>query len=478
MKIKRQIELSNLLMVIVPVIATVLAGIVCAFVLWAVAQHGSGVGVDDASDFGWLARLTVSYVSDVINGKDDGGQPDPLSRLLDANTMYMMVTREGETVYEYGTKSMYDGNMLEAGSAVEGASVILSQGSRSLYLARMHMDGGDYEVALFAQLRDMETRAFRTAAIVSWLFLVLSVLLSVYLTNRFMSRALVRRISKPLDLLSQGAHARGGGDLDYRIDYTRDDEFTPLCQLFNEMAAKLKSLVERTQKDDESRKELIAGISHDLRSPLTSIQAYVEGLADGVASNEEMRRRYLDVIRKKVQDIDSLVSQLFLFSKLELYDYPVNLVRKDLWTVLEGFVADMGGDLASRGLELVMPADRIALTVLIDEGLLSRVLANVAENSLRYKVADRAHLWLEASEEDGNIVLILGDDGPGVGQEDYGRLFDVFYRSDKARRDPAKGSGLGLAISRKMVERMGGAMSARPSSHGGLAIVMTLKEGE
>ena len=125
-----------------------------------------------------------------------------------------------------------------------------------------------------------------------------------------------------------------------------------------------------------------------------------------------------------------------------------------------------------------MPADRIALTVLIDENLLSRVLANVAENSLRYKVADRAHLWLEASEEDGHVVLILGDDGPGVGQEDYGRLFDVFYRSDKARRDPAKGSGLGLAISRKMVERMGGSMSARPSSHGGLAIVMTLKEGE
>lgn len=478
MKIKRQIELSNLLMVIVPVIATVLAGIVCAFVLWAVAQHGSGVGVDDASDFGWLARLTVSYVSDVISGKDDGGQPDPLSRLLDANTMYMMVTREGETVYEYGTKSMYDGNMLEAGSAVEGASVILSQGSRSLYLARMHMDGGDYEVALFAQLRDMETRSFRTAAIISWMVLVISVLLSVYLTNRFMCRALVRRISKPLDLLSQGAQALGEGDLDYRIDYARDDEFTPLCQLFNEMAAKLKSLVERTQKDDESRKELIAGISHDLRSPLTSIQAYVEGLADGVASSEEMRRRYLDVIRKKVHDIDSLVSQLFLFSKLELNDYPVNLVQRDLWTVLEGFVADRGGDLASRGLELVMPTNRRALTVLIDEGLLSRVLANVAENSLRYKVADRAHLWLEASEGDGHVVLFLGDDGPGVGQEDYGRLFDVFYRSDKARRDPAKGSGLGLAISRKMVERMGGAMSARPSSHGGLAIVMTLKEGE
>ena len=112
--------------------------------------------------------------------------------------------------------------------------------------------------------------------------------------------------------------------------------------------------------------------------------------------------------------------------------------------------------------------------VLIDEDLFSRVLSNIAENSLRYKVEQRGHLWLEASEEDGHVVLILGDDGPGVDQEDYDQLFDVFYRSDKARRDPAKGSGLGLAIS----ERMGGAMSARPSSHGGLAIVMTLKEGE
>ena len=476
MNIRRQLALSNLMMILVPVLTAILALLGCLAMLWFVVQRGSGMGVDDVSDFNWLSRMAVSYVGDIIDGNDIDTSPDPLVQLLDANTMYLTVSRNGDDLYKHGTEDMFSASMLEAARAIDSEEVILSSDGRSLYLARLNMDDGNYEVSLFAKLQDMETRAFRVAAVMTWLVLAVAILLSVYLTSHFVSKALLRRISMPLDELSKGAEALGEGNLDYRIDYRYEDEFTPLCRLFNEMAAKLRSLIESTQKDEESRKELIAGISHDLRSPLTSIQAYVEGLEDGVATTAEMRARYLSVIKAKVHDIDSLVSQLFLFSKLELNDYPVTLSAMDIADILRIFAETHGPDFAQRGLDLIIPDENVRGIVSIDGPLFERVLVNVAENSLRYRKREKATLWLATERKDHSIVITLEDDGPGVGKDDYDRLFEVFYRTDKARRDPAKGSGLGLAISKKMIEHMGGTINAEKSSHGGLAIVITLKE--
>ena len=478
MNIRRQLLISNLMMIVIPVLAAAIAGLCCIGMIWHVMRHGSGVGVDDAADFSWLARLSISYVHDVIADEELASPPDPLSQLIDANTMYLVVTKDGKEVYTYGVDAMYDSEMLSAADGVDGSEVIMSQDGRNLYLARMDMEDGSYEVFLFAEMQDMETRAFHAAAAVTWVVLICTILLSVFLTNRFIIRSLFRRIGDPLKKLSRGARELGDGNLDFRISYDRDDEFTPVCLLFNTMAGKLKDLVSETQRDEESRKELIAGISHDLRSPLTSIQAYVEGLEDGVASTPEMQKSYLSVIKNKVRDIDALVSQLFLFSKLDLSDYPVSVAPVGI----SGFIAEFAGrhsaEYEERGLSMISCVSDDDLAAMADEALLSRVLVNIADNSARYKAEEHGHLWIDACRNGKTVSLILSDDGPGVAQSELERLFEVFYRSDKARRDPSLGSGLGLAISRKMVERMGGKISAENGEHGGLAIVIDLAPAE
>ena len=442
--------------------------------IWYVIHHGSGVGVDDSSDFNWLARLSISYVQDVIRNDDIETPPDPLPQLLDANTMHLIVMRDGTVAYSYGTAEQIDGQMLESADAIPGAEIMLSSGGRNLYLARMEMEDGSYEVFLFATMHDMETRAFHAAASVTWIVLACTIVLSVFLTNRFLIRSLIRRIMTPLDALAEGAKELGAGNLDHRIIYEKDDEFMPLCDLFNEMAERLKNLIIEAERDEENRKELIAGISHDLRSPLTSIQAYVEGLGDGIADSPEMRDRYISVIREKVHDIDMLVSQLFLFSKLDLDDYPVSLQTLDVAAFISSFVERRGTEYIGKGIELVRSKAGCSYAV-ADESLLERVFINIADNSAKYGTGERSHLWIDASCAPDEVVLTLSDDGPGVAEGEYERLFDVFYRSDKSRRNPAEGSGLGLAISRKMVERMGGSIHAGRGLHGGLSIIIHLK---
>lgn len=132
---------------------------------------------------------------------------------------------------------------------------------------------------------------------------------------------------EPLELLSYGVDQISRGNLDYRLEYSKDDEFLPVCTAFNGMAERLERSVELARRNEENRKELLLDISHDLRSPLTSIRAYVEGLSDGVASTPEMQKRYLDTIKRKTEDIEKMVSALFAYSKLNMEEFEINMDR-------------------------------------------------------------------------------------------------------------------------------------------------------
>ena len=162
------------------------------------------------------------------------------------------------------------------------------------------------------------------------------------------------KIEEPLDILTDGVRQIRDGNLDYRIDYVREDEFRPVCDDFNEMALRLKESVERVQKQERSRKELIAGISHDIRSPLTSIQAYVEGLIDGIARTPEKKQEYLHTIKNKAEDLEHIVSQLFLFSKMELGEYPERMCLMNLDETVTETVEGIREEYREKGLDIHM----------------------------------------------------------------------------------------------------------------------------
>jgi signal transduction histidine kinase len=300
----------------------------------------------------------------------------------------------------------------------------------------------------------------------------------IFFTNRFLTRFVFKKIVYGMDTLTHGVHQVRDGNLDYRIDYKEEDEFSQVCGEFNEMAARLLESLEARRKDEQSRKELIAGISHDLRTPLTSIKAYVEGLEKGVASTQEARERYIGTIKNKTGDLEHIIDALFLFSKLDTGELPYNIERVNLASKVSEIVDGLMEEYGNRGLDISQVSASGQPFSDIDVAQMRGVIINIFENSVKYKNKERGRICVSVTEEAGSACLVISDDGPGVPDEALPKLFDVFYRSDSSRSEPGKGSGLGLAIAAKIVKRFGGSIVAANVPGGGLSIKMTFPGSE
>ena len=307
------------------------------------------------------------------------------------------------------------------------------------------------------------------------LLVMLAILiLAIIWANHFLTRFMFRRVEEPLELLAGGVAEISRGNLDYTIPYDRNDEFAPVCAAFNDMAARLKASAERSSAEEQSRRELFAGISHDLRSPLTSVRAYTEALLDGVAKTPEDTRRYLNKIRLHEAEIEHMTEALFLYTKMELKDYPVQLQPLDLRQELARICAQNPPD---AHLEVDMTGVQ-PLCTLIDPFLLERIVLNLLDNSRKYRKNEIARVRIAAEKNENGILLSVSDDGTGVPEELLPRLFDPFYRTDPARSHPAGGSGLGLAIVREAVAHLGGSVRAENVPGGGLNILIGLQEAK
>ena len=332
-----------------------------------------------------------------------------------------------------------------------------------LTMKELHEMGEQYEDSL---------KSFLVLVAVLGLVMLAWLILSIVFTNRFLTRFMLRRVEEPLDLLTQGVAQISSGRLDYTLFYDRDDEFAPVCRAFNDMAGRLLSSAEQSAAEEQSRRELFAGISHDLRSPLTSVRAYTEALLDGIAKTPEDTERYLTRIHLHEMEIEHMVEALFLYTKMELKDYPVHLQRLQLKQELIRICEENPAD---EHLEVDL-TELQPLSVTADPFLLERIILNLLDNSRKYRKDAVAHVRIAAVSADNGIVLSVADDGIGVPEELLPRLFDPFYRTDPARNNPAGGSGLGLAIVREAVAHLGGTVWAENVPGGGLDVKIRLQE--
>lgn len=469
MTVKKRLFWSNIFMILVPVLAALLVGSLCVGFIWTSLLHGVGMGMDDPKNFTYASMALTEAVEHRLEaGKDLSS----LQRLLDGNGLTLRVLSSGQTVFSYGEEDPKDSLLLDAAAALEGEASI-TQSGRSLYQKRENIHQTEYLVCVFGENYSKQTYFnLKAALVVSAGVIFLTVILSVLLTNRFLTKFVFRHIAEPLNVLADGVRQIRDGNLDYRMVYEQQDEFAPVCAAFNEMALRLKDSVDRTQRQERSRRELLAGISHDIRSPLTSIQAYVEGLLDGVAKTPEAQRRYLETVRTKAGDLEHMVSQLFLLSKLELGEEPGQPCVLQLDELIRQIAGALENEYSQKVMELELQLE--PCTVYADPVQFGRVLNNILENSVKYKEKERGKVRLSLQKEGEDCLISIGDDGPGVPEESLPRLFEVFYRSDPARQNPHQGSGLGLAIAARIVHGMGGEIWAKNIPGGGLLVEMRL----
>ena len=469
MTIKRRLFWSNILMILLPAVATVVIGLICIGFIWLALTGGWNLGLDDREDFEH-ASMTISELIEIkIEGDEDLSS---VEKLLDSSGITAIIKKDGSTVFQHGPDKECDPALISAAEGLSSGSLLSSDG-RSLYASQYEIGGAAYDIYLLGG--DQRLQSFSQLKMVlgaACILIALTIFLSILITNRFLTKFVFRRIREPLDILVNGVHQLRDGNLDYRIEYEGDDEFAPVCSDFNEMALRLKQSADTIRQQEISRKEMIAGISHDIRSPLTSIQAYVEGLIDGVAKTPQARMKYLSTIKSKAQDLDRILSQLFLFSKMDLGDYPDEPSRLELDKVLSQELLSFKEELGGQGVKII--EDIQPAVVYADPLQIRRIISNILENSLKYKDKETITVKVSLKAAPSGCSMTFADDGPGVPKDALPHLFEVFYRSDPSRRSPHKGSGLGLAIVESIVRRMGGNATASLCKPKGLEIRIDL----
>ncbi|MDR1508557.1 MAG: HAMP domain-containing histidine kinase [Synergistaceae bacterium] len=473
MNIKRRLFVSNILMLVIPV-ATSLAVFFAGLHFFATLA-----GLGSRQREGRPFMEAAEQADKLIDGwKENGAGIDAMVDGARAfNSQYgetgpiLLIFRDGEILG--GGEIRHGDDVLRSVLAHNENSVIFGRTAASL------RKSGDFQVVLYERLRMTEmSRSYKDVMFNGAVVSVICSAAVILLTNVFLTRFVFKKILRAMDILTDGVRQIREGNLNFRIDYGENDEFSAVCGAFNGMAGHLMSVEEARLKDAQSRKELMAGISHDLRTPLTSIKAYVEGLEQGVAETAAARKRYIETIKNKTGDLERIIDTLFLFAKLDTGEFPYRMERVDLCSAVSEMVYEAAEEYSDAGLDISVEKSDSPVFVNIDALQMRNVLINIFENSLKYKDKERGRLAVRVSRADGEAVLSMSDDGPGVPGDAAEKLFGLFYRIDGSRSNPSRGSGLGLAIAARMVKHFGGSIEAQNISGGGLSIIIKLPEAE
>lgn len=285
------------------------------------------------------------------------------------------------------------------------------------------------------------------------LWLAICILL-VALSTTIATSLMTKSIEHSINDLAKAADYIRADNLDFEVMGSEYDEIDNLCSNFDMMRKELKRAKEREKYMKKERNMLLANISHDLKTPITSIKGYIEGICDGIADTPEKMKRYLETIYTKAEVIDDLVNNLSLFSKLELSRLTFEFKEGNINSFLRDFVEDYRLDLEKNGITLKTDILNEEVIVRIDYEKMSRVFANLIDNAVKYRNTNNPILMISTMCSDGGVYVNITDNGIGIDENELKNVFEGFYRVDNSRS--IKGSGLGLGIAKQIVEKHSG----------------------
>ena len=280
-----------------------------------------------------------------------------------------------------------------------------------------------------------------------------------------------RSIATPLVKLKKATQNIKEGNLDFVLDVEGNDEFSELCQDFEEMRKRLKESAEEKIILDKENKELISNISHDLKTPITAVKGYVEGIMDGVADTPEKMDRYVKSIFNKTNEMDHLINELTFYSKIDTNRIPYTFSKLNVEDYFGDCAEEVGLELETRGIELVY-ANYVesGVQVIADGEQIRRVIHNLISNAIKYMDKPKGIIQIRIKDVGDFIQVEIEDNGKGIAAKDIVYIFDRFYRTDVSRNSSKGGSGIGLSIVKKILEDHGGKVWA--TSRLGIGTIM------
>lgn len=311
-------------------------------------------------------------------------------------------------------------------------------------------DGDEGSLFLVTRVNSVVSRSFL-------IYLFSAIIFILVLTSIVLTQWVYKGFFEPINRLNVAMQQIAEGNFEYSLTSEDTNEIGELYHNYEDMRLRLKESTEEKIQNERQNRELVSNISHDLKTPITAIKGYVEGIMDGVADTPEKMDRYIKTIYTKANDMNRLINELTYYSGIDSNRIPYNFHRINLADFFQDCVEDVGLDLESKNIELnysnlVDPSTRI----IADPEQLKKVIDNIVGNSIKYMDKPKGVINIRILDEVDSVRVEIEDNGKGISTKDLGKIFERFYRTDASRNSSTGGSGIGLSIVKKIIEDHGG----------------------
>lgn len=488
MKIRTKLAIAFVTMILVPLI-------LCVAVATAITQYQLSVikeyyGIETTYDTISDSTLFLNKVTQKLYGEiERQAETEPevfrdmeyvenLNSQL-KNKYSFLVLREGDAiVYNGGGDTVHMDNLTlpEHDDELERVGdTIVVDGEHKYILKQVDyqtVDGAEGSVFIITILGELlpELRFLLRD-------IALAVILILGCTATIMTTWIYQSMVKPLHQLQEATHKIKEGNLDFTIEAQSRDEIGDLCEDFEDMRRRLKESAEEKLQYDKENKELISNISHDLKTPITAIKGYAEGILDGVADSPERKEKYLRTIYNKANDMSRLIDELTFYSKMDTNRIPYTFNKIHVDQYFRDCVEELTLDLEEKNIELTyfnyLEED---IVIIADAEQLKKVINNIINNSVKYMDKKRGIINIRIKDAGDFVQVEIEDNGKGIAVRDLPYIFDRFYRTDASRNSSQGGSGIGLSIVKKIVEDHGGRIWATSKESTGTVMCMVFRK--
>lgn len=309
--------------------------------------------------------------------------------------------------------------------------------------------------------------------------IIFTILLVLLLTASMLMIWIYQSMVTPIKKLQIAAENIKEGNLDFSLDTVgaEQDEMNELCVTFEEMRRRLKENAEEKIASEQENKDLISNIAHDLKTPITAVKGYAEGIIDGVANTPEKIDKYVRTIYSKANEMDTLINELTLYSKIDTNKIPYNFAKINVEDYFADCIEEVGVDLETRGIGLAYyNYTESDVVIIADPEQLRRVVNNIIGNSAKYMNKTNGFINVRIKDVGDFIQVEIEDNGRGIPQKDLPYIFDRFYRGDVSRNSATGGSGIGLSIVKKIIEDHGGKIWATSKEDTGTVMYFVIRK--
>ncbi|MBP3486782.1 MAG: HAMP domain-containing histidine kinase [Roseburia sp.] len=488
MKFKNKIIISFCIIIFIPILLAVAVLFSFQQIQLKAIQQTYGVENDDLSYFSNSMQLLSRFTQEAFERLEDLASENPgkledekyleqLNAQLEEKYSYLVVRKEDEILYVGGDVDLpFLKELPPYGGAKEGANRgVYVDGEEQALIKQIDFiceDGSEGSIFIVTILEETvpEIKSLIADGLVAiaMILVLTAVMLTIWIYTSFIN---------PIKKLQVAAQNIKDGNLDFTVDVESNDEIGELCRTFEEMRQRLKDNTEEKLSGERENKTLISNIAHDLKTPITAVKGYAEGLIDGVADTPEKRDKYIKTIYNKANEMDTLINELTLYAKIDTNRIPYNFAKLNVSDYFNDCVEEIGLDLEAKniGLGYFNYADE-DVQIIADPEQLKRVVNNIIGNSVKYLDKQKGQINMRIKDVGDFIQVEIEDNGRGIASRDLPYIFDRFYRADASRNSATGGSGIGLSIVKKIIEDHGGKIWATSKESIGTVMYFVIRK--